>query len=216
MQHTLFSDGPIQYSMLGCLVEHHPRFVQNIDGGEAFADQADKPDKAEQWLTCLSGELEWRQDTIRLFGKSHLIPRLNAWYGDDGTDFSYSGIPLKPTSWTAVLSEIRAVLLTHTQIEFNSVLANLYRNGLDKMGWHSDDEPQMCKGSPIVSVSLGAARKMQFKSKDPSIRDRWEILLEHGDLLVMHPPTQKKLKHCIPTMRKVFESRVNLTFRRHI
>ena len=81
------------------------------------------------------------------------------------------------------------------------------------MGWHSDDEKQMCPDSPIVSLSLGASRKMQFKSKIRSNKERLSILLQHGDVIVMHPPTQEKLKHCIPVMRKVSSGRLNLTFR---
>jgi len=207
MQHSLFSDGPTQHTMLGCMVEHHSRFVQDVLGGETVA---------EAWMSSLKDDLAWQQDTIRLFGKSHLIPRLNAWYGDDGTDFAYSGIPLKPIPWTKELSNIRMALFQHTGINFNSVLANLYRNGFDKMGWHSDDESQMCPQSPIASLSLGVSRKMQFKSKDSTNRERLEVLLEHGDLLVMYPPTQEVLKHCIPVMRKVTAPRINLTFRRHL
>ena len=35
-------------------------------------------------LLCkrLIDELQWRQDKISMFGQSHDVPRLNAWYGD--------------------------------------------------------------------------------------------------------------------------------------
>ena len=184
----------------GCRIEHYPRWV------EAGLTTC--------WMEALKEELDWRQDTIRLFGKEHLIPRLNAWYGDSGTDFSYSGIPLKAIEWTQTLRTIRSRIEAQWQVSLNSVLANWYRTGLDKMGWHSDDEKQMCPHSPIVSLSLGAARKMQFKSKDASNSERWSLLLEDGDVLVMYPPTQDKLKHCIPMMRKVTTERLNLTFRK--
>ena len=167
----------------------------------------------DRWMSSLEEELAWTQDTIKLFGKTHLIPRLNAWYGDPGTDFSYSGIPLEAREWTETLTEIRSVLEQRYKASLNSVLANWYRTGLDKMGWHSDDEKQMCPNSPIVSLSLGVGRKMQFKSKEVSNPERLSLLLEHGDVIVMHPPTQEKLKHCIPMMRKLTSSRLNLTFR---
>lgn len=165
-------------------------------------------------MSSLVDELAWSQDTIKLFGKTHLIPRLNAWYGDSGTDFSYSGIPLAALEWTDTLQEIRARLEEQFSVSLNSVLANWYRNGLDKMGWHSDDESQMCPHSPIVSLSLGVGRKMQFKSKEKTNTERWSLLLEHGDVLIMHPPTQERLKHCIPMMRRVTKGRLNLTFRK--
>ena len=186
--------------MDGCKIEHHPAFVSDLI--------------ADRWMSSLKEELAWSQDTIKLFGKTHLIPRLNAWYGDSGTDFSYSGIPLKALQWTETLKEIRRDLEQRCGVPLNSVLANWYRTGRDKMGWHSDDEAQMCPTTPIVSLSLGIGRKMQFKSKDKTKTERWSLLLEHGDLLVMHPPTQERLKHCIPMMRKVTQGRLNLTFRK--
>ena len=186
--------------MQGCRVEHHPKFVERLI--------------SDRWMSSLVDELAWSQDTIKLFGKTHLIPRLNAWYGDSGTDFSYSGIPLEALNWTDTLKEIRLELEDRLAVSLNSVLANWYRTGLDKMGWHSDDESQMCAQSPIVSLSLGVARKMQFKSKDKTNTERWSLLLEHGDVLIMHPPTQERLKHCIPTMRRVTSGRLNLTFRK--
>ena len=169
----------------GCRIDHYPR---GVDAG-----------LTTYWMKALKEELDWRQDTIRLFGKEHLIPRLNAWYGDSGTDFSYSGIPLKAMEWTQTLRTIRSQIEVEWQVSLNSVLANWYRTGLDKMGWHSDDEKQMCPHSPIVSLSLGAGRKMHFKSKDASNSERWSLLLEDGDVLVMYPPTQDKLKQYAET-----------------
>ena len=200
MQQSLFTPDSVVYTMEGCRIEHHSSFVPQ--------------QLATEWMLALKTELAWTQDTIKLFGKTHLIPRLNAWYGDSGTDFSYSGIPLEAMQWTDTLRVIRTDLEQRCSTSLNSVLANWYRTGLDKMGWHSDDESQMCPKSPIVSLSLGVGRKMQFKSKDKTNTERLSLILEHGDVLVMHPPTQEHLKHCIPMMRKVTQGRLNLTFRK--
>lgn len=199
MQHNLFTEFPFTYRMEDCQIIHIPNAVDSFE--------------ADVWFSSLLEELTWTQDEIHLFGKTHLIPRLNAWYGDPKLDFSYSGIPLKSKGWTTTLSLIRARLEEMYQVSLNSVLANLYRNGRDKMGWHSDDEAQMCPKSPIVSISLGATRNMQFKSKNTKNTERLNISLGHGDIILMHPPTQERLKHCIPEMRRVTESRINLTFR---
>jgi len=200
VQHSLFPSESHVHTFEACRIEHFPSFLSS--------------EKADEWYAALLTELEWTQDTIRLFGKEHLIPRLNAWYGDEGTDFAYSGIPLDSKTWTETLKSIRSRLEAEFELSLNSVLANWYRNGLDKMGWHSDDEKEMCPETPIVSLSLGASRKMQFKSKDSSNVTRLNILLEHGDVIVMHPPTQEKLKHCIPMMKRVSTGRINLTFRK--
>ena len=205
MQHPLFTTPPVTHHFCGCQIDHRPQFLQSVVSIE----------QVDAWCIDLMEHLKWQQDRIHLFGREHLIPRLNAWYGDQGTDFAYSGIPLKAERWTNTLTEIRRLLEEHLEVELNSVLANLYRNGLDKMGWHSDDEKQMCPKSPIVSLNFGASRKMQFKPKDQTNTDRLSLLLGHGDLVVMHPPTQEVTKHCIPMMKKVVEPRINLTFRRH-
>ncbi len=203
MQHSLFPSPSEIHTFQTCRIEHHPALLQ------ALVEQV----TVDNWFDRLKASLLWKQDTITIFGKSHLIPRYNAWYGDEDTAFGYSGIPLEPNGWTSELLSIRTALERYFDVNLNSVLANWYRDGNDKMGWHADDEPQMCKVTPIVSVSLGVPRKMQFKSKDKNNRERLQVLLGHGDVLVMHPPTQELLKHCIPVMKRVTEGRVNLTFR---
>ena len=97
---------------------------------------------------------------------------------------------------------------------FNSVLANLYRNGADSMGWHSDDEPELGEEPIIASVSLGAVRRFllrQRKNKDMPAR---EIALAHGSLLWMSGPTQSNWQHRVPKSAGLLEARINLTFRR--
>ncbi len=203
MQYSLFSSPCEVHAFHSCRIEHHPALLQGMVNQTSV----------DQWFEVLKASLLWKQDTITLFGKSHLIPRYNSWYGDADTAFGYSGIPLTPNVWTPELLHIRKVLEERFDVGLNSVLANWYRDGHDKMGWHADDEPQMCENTSIISVSLGVSRKMQFKPKDKNNRDRLEIILGHGDVLVMHPPTQERLKHCIPAMKKVTSGRVNLTFR---
>ena len=82
-----------------------------------------------------------------------------------------------------------------------SVLANLYRDGSDSMGWHSDDEPELGAQPIIASLSLGAARRFVLKSRAPG-GGKLELQLEHGSLLVMRGDTQKNYKHSLPRTRK--------------
>ncbi|WP_226883391.1 alpha-ketoglutarate-dependent dioxygenase AlkB [Neisseria yangbaofengii] len=48
---------------------------------------------------------------------------------------------------------------------FNSCLLNLYSDGLEGMGWHSDGEKELGNESIIASLRLGAIRKFAFKHK---------------------------------------------------
>ncbi|MEZ6019168.1 MAG: hypothetical protein R3F17_03445 [Planctomycetota bacterium] len=58
---------------------------------------------------------------------------MQAWHGDPGTGYAYSGLRLEPKPWTPVLSELRTRLESHVQARFNSVLVNLYRDGADSV-----------------------------------------------------------------------------------
>ena len=62
-----------------------------------------------------------------------------------------------------MLKDIKNNVELITSTKFNSVLGNLYRNGSDSMGLHSDDEKELGSDPVIVSVSFGAERKFKIK-----------------------------------------------------
>ena len=166
-------------------------------------------------LLCqqLVEELEWSQDKISMFGQVHDVPRLNAWYGDRNSSYSWSGIQMSPMEWTPTLSSIRQRVIELAGEEFNSVLANLYRDGSDKVDWHADDEQVLGLTPIIASVSFGASRKFRLRRKDRSLTAT-DIVLDSGDVLVMRGPTQQLWEHQVPRSKMVKEPRVNLTFRK--
>ena len=166
-------------------------------------------------LLCqqLVEELEWSQDKISMFGQVHDVPRLNAWYGDRDCSYSWSGIQMSPMEWTPTLSSIRQRVIELAGEEFNSVLANLYRDGSDKVDWHADDEQVLGLTPVIASVSFGASRKFRLRRKDRS-RTATDIVLDSGDVLVMRGPTQQLWEHQVPRSKMVTAPRVNLTFRK--
>lgn len=168
--------------------------------------------QASDYFTRLCDVLEWRQDTIKLYGKEHLIPRMQAWYGDSDAHYEYSGVPLIPLAWTSELAKLKQSCESTAGVRFNSVLANWYRHGQDSMGMHSDDEPQLGKEPIIASVSLGAERSLIFKHK--LTKQRVPVLLQHGSLLLMSGQTQNNWQHGINKTAKHIEGRINLTFRR--
>src|SRR5215510_1997849 len=114
--------------------------------------------EADRLLQGLREEIAWENHRIRLFGREHASPRLSCWIGDPGTAYRYSGALFEPRPWPALLGPLRERLCAQLGVGFNSVLANLYRDGRDCMGWHSDDEPELGTTPVIASVSLGATR----------------------------------------------------------
>ena len=172
-------------------------------------------DSQEQSLlmNALQKEIPWKQEHIKLFGKTHPTPRLTAWHGDTHCVYKYSGVVNQPFPWTPSL------LIIKTRIEslsngttFNCVLLNFYRDGSDKMGWHSDDEKELGPNPSIASVSFGATRRFDFKHKTEA-NNKFSIHLESGSLLLMQGDMQHHWLHQIPAQKRIQEPRINLTFR---
>lgn len=163
-------------------------------------------------MSVLSGELEWRQDRIHIYGRSVSIPRLQAFIAEPGISYTYSGLTLTGKGFPAVLQSLRQRLVDELGFEFNALLANLYRDGSDTMGWHSDDEPELGRDPIIASITLGAERSFKFRPKSggPS----WGIELEPGSLLLMGAGVQSRWQHALPKRSRCQQPRINLTFRR--
>lgn len=167
---------------------------------------------SDAYLRALTDNIVWKQEAISLYGKSINLPRLTAWYGDEGRVYSYSGITVHPLAWTADLLAIKSRVELAAGVMFNSVLLNMYRSGADSVSWHSDDEPELGTNPVIASVSFGGERVFQFKHKhDADLRAA--VTLTHGSLLLMAGATQHYWKHQIPKTKKPVEPRINLTFR---
>lgn len=167
---------------------------------------------SDRRLAELTQTIPWRQDRIMIYGRSRLQPRLTAWYGDPGKVYTYSGLTLSPTPWTATLLELKAAVEAVSGIRFNSVLLNLYRDGNDSMGWHSDDEPELGQNPVIGSLSLGGTRRFKLRHRS---QKSWKYQLEltSGSFLLMQGTTQHYWQHQIPKTKRPVNPRINLTFR---
>lgn len=155
----------------------------------------------------------WRQDEIRIFGKKYFLPRLQMFLGDaEDIIYTYSGIGLKAERWPDFLLEIKKRIEHDFNISFNAALVNLYRDGNDSNGKHSDNEPEMGNRPVLASVSFGAPRKFRVYHKTKK-HCKSELTLQHGDLLIMKGEMQDCWYHEIPKEKKVLEPRINITFR---
>jgi alkylated DNA repair dioxygenase AlkB len=155
--------------------------------------------------------LDWQFDQIMMFGKLITTKRKVAWVADEGCSYTYSQVKKEPQAWTPELLEIKGRLEKLCGGVFNSCLLNLYHTGEEGMGWHSDNEKELDPNSPIVSVSLGASRKFSFKHTTDT--DKVNVTLQHGSVLLMHPPTQNYWVHSLLTTKVATPPRINLTFR---
>jgi len=167
--------------------------------------------EADLLFTKLHVYLAWQEEAIFIYGKWVKVPRLMCWYGDPEAWYSYSGVNHQPMPWTPALQAIREKLEQQCHCGFNSVLANLYRDGKDSMGCHADDEKQLGKNPVIASLSLGEQRLFRLHHKER--KEKLDIVLGHGDLLVMAGTLQHYWMHSLPKTKKMKMPRINLTFR---
>lgn len=169
--------------------------------------------EADALFVALHACIPWTVHRVRLFGREVESPRLSCWIGDPDAVYRYSGMRHAPHPWLATLQPLRERLERETGARFNSVLANLYRDGRDAMGWHSDDEPELGAAPVIASVSLGAPRRFVLKHRALPAH-KLGIVLPHGSLLLMRGEMQRHYRHALPRTAKPVAARINLTFRR--
>ncbi|HJT47793.1 MAG TPA: alpha-ketoglutarate-dependent dioxygenase AlkB [Nitrososphaeraceae archaeon] len=148
------------------------------------------PERANQYFDLLMQNIQWENDDLVFFGKHVTTKRKVAWYGDSEYEYIYSNTTKRALAWTKELCEIKQVVEEYAGTKFNSCLLNLYHNGNEGMGWHSDDEGSLGKNNTIASLSFGAERKFSFKHKQT--KQIVSLVLEHGSLLVMKGATQSK------------------------
>jgi alkylated DNA repair dioxygenase AlkB len=189
-----------------------PTNLLSVDGQAFHIKNFFHSDEADNYLNAIVCSAPWRQEPIKIFGRSVLQPRLTAWMGDPGASYRYSGLLMTPEPWSEPVLQIKSAIEKVVGFKFNSALLNYYRSGLDSMGWHRDNEPELGKEPIIASVSLGDLRVFKMRhyfNKSLGV----DIDLEHGDLLVMAGVMQSYWEHSLPKTRRPKGTRVNITFR---
>lgn len=142
----------------------------------------------------------WAQHRRKMYDKIVADPRLTAWYGRNGNE------------WTPELLQIKKKVESVSGIVFDSVLLNYYRDGNDSVSWHSDTLPSSGRHHAIASVTFGETRVFKVRRKDDK---KWqvEIPLTHGSFLLMGATMQDHYEHHIPKTARMIGPRINLTFR---
>ncbi|MBK8815075.1 MAG: alpha-ketoglutarate-dependent dioxygenase AlkB [Methylococcaceae bacterium] len=167
---------------------------------------------ADMLFKALLTRIAWAEETIVIFGKRVKVPRLMCWYGEPDAFYRYSGVDHPPAPWIPELLPVKAKVEHQCRTTFNSVLANLYRDGKDSMGCHSDDEKELGVNPTIASLSLGDERLFRLHHK--KTKQTLNIRLSHGDLLIMGGTCQQFWRHSVPKTKAHKTPRINLTFRR--
>ena len=170
-----------------------------------------KSNEAKFYYTTLLDSIEWKNDEAIIFGRKYITKRKVAWYGDRPYQYAYSNITKNALPWTKELLQLKNIVEKESGEQYNSCLLNLYHNGEEGMAWHSDAEKDLKKNGAIGSLSFGAERKFSFKHKEN--KETVSVLLENGSLLVMKDQTQSFWLHRLPPTKKIFQPRINLTFR---
>jgi alkylated DNA repair dioxygenase AlkB len=168
--------------------------------------------EAEHWFTFLKNKVIFQPGDIKLFGKTYAKPRLEAFYAENELTYSYSGKQMKTEPLFTEIKELKKRVETISNLNFNAVLINLYRNGMDSNGWHADNEKELGKDPCIASLSLGAERI--FELKHNQTKKKIKLKLKHGSLLCMMEGSQRFWKHQLPKDKTVDIPRINLTFRK--
>ncbi|TDG11640.1 alpha-ketoglutarate-dependent dioxygenase AlkB [Seongchinamella unica] len=164
-------------------------------------------------LRVLVEQTPWAQETIQLYGKRYLQPRLTAWYGAAEARYRYSGKTYEPLPFTPLLLQLKQTVEQASGAAYNSVLLNYYRDGADSMGLHADDEPELGPMPCIASLSLGETRDLYFRHRHRRDLATFKLALPSASLLVMRGRTQANWKHGIRKLARPCGARLNLTFR---
>lgn len=194
---NLFENDKIILPLSDGIFEYYPSFFNS--------------EKANELFYLLKKDITWQQDSITLFGKTHLQPRLTALYGNNGKSYKYSNVVMHPKNLTPLLTHIKEEIEAICYENFTTVLLNLYRDGNDSNGWHSDNEKELGRDPIIASLSLGEERS--FHIKHNTKEEKFKLNLEPGSLLLMKQGSQVHYKHQIPKTQLSKKPRINLTFR---
>ena len=197
--------------ILPLFAQSHENNLLPFDGVVHYHGKVFSSEDSKSLFDVLSTDINWEHDEVMMFGKKIITKRKVAWYGEEPFEYTYSHVKKTALYWNDALKRIKDKVEQASGETYNSCLLNLYHNGDEGMGWHTDNEKELKKEGAIASVSFGAVRKFAFKHKET--QEKVELTLDSGSLLVMKGTTQSHWLHRLPPSKKVVLPRINLTFR---
>lgn len=200
----------ITIKQTNCMTKEFPNII-NQDGKAHYFGIITNVDQNIKYYNELLNNITWKNENLVMFGKEITTKRKVAFHADNSIQYTYSNKTKKGVAWTPLLRELKEMVSSHTGSSYNACLLNLYHDGNEGMGWHSDDEKEIVPNSSIASLSLGAERKFAIKHKIS--KETHSIVLENGSLLEMSGSFQQNWLHSLPKSKNIFTPRINLTFR---
>jgi alkylated DNA repair dioxygenase AlkB len=189
----------------------NPLNIIHQDGIAFYHEKVISDEQIKPLYDELLNEINWENERVVMFGKEIITKRKVAFYSDESIVYTYAGKTKIGLPWKDPLILLKNIIESKTKEKYNACLLNLYHNGEEAMGWHSDNEKEIVANSSIASLSIGASRKFSFKHK--VTKETISIQLENGSLLEMKGTIQSHWLHALPKSKKITESRINLTFR---
>lgn len=186
-------------------------YIINKEGQAIYFGRIISEEQINVFYEELINKIDWKNEVVVMFGKEITTKRKVAFYSEPNIEYRYSQRTKKGLTWIPLLIQIKSIVESYTQAQYNACLLNLYHNGNEAMGWHADNEVEIIPNSSIASLSLGAARKFSFKNK--TTKETNSLLLENGSLLEMKGALQNHWLHSLPKSSKIMMPRINLTFR---
>lgn len=165
-------------------------------------------EESDYYYTALLDQTPWHTYEMPMYEKVVAAPRMVSWFEDSVPKGKAAAARLTPD-----LCAIRQRVEAETQIKFNAVLLNLYRDGNDGVSWHSDKTATVNKNMIIASVTFGETRLFRLRHKFRKELQQVEIPLYHGSFLLMAGTTNSYWEHQVPKTARNVLPRINLTFR---
>mgnify|MGYP000394720517 FL=1 len=189
----------------------NPLNIIHQDGIALYHEKVISDEQIKPLYDELLNKINWENERVVMFGKEIITKRKVAFYSDPLIAYTYSSKTKIGLPWKDPLFILKNIVESLTKQTYNACLLNLYHNGEEAMGWHSDNEKEIIANSSIASLSIGASRKFSFKHK--VTKETISIQLGNGSLLEMKGTIQSHWLHTLPKSKKITESRINLTFR---
>ena len=192
------------------MINNRPNILPQ-DGIALYYEKIVNDEEIKGLYDALLNNIHWENERVIMFGKEIVTKRKVAFFSDPSISYRYASKTKIGLPWTSSLLIIKNIVESITKESYNACLLNLYHNGEESMGWHSDNEKEIIANSSIASLSLGANRKFSFKHK--ASKETVSIELEDGSLLEMKGSIQAHWWHALLKSKKVTAARINLTFR---
>ena len=156
------------------------------------------PHEASALFEHLQQTLHFEQETMWMYDKTVDVPRLIARF--------------TPGEARPELTRVQTRVEDLLGERFNSLSVQYYRSGADSVAWHNDHRDELVERPTIGLISLGAAREMLVRPKEPPRRSL-RIDLEPGSLLVMAGRSQEFWEHTIPKVSRPVGPRISIALR---